>query len=307
MKYRWTILAASVLLTACDQPDTALKDKPATPPAKVIAESSPTVATENKFAEPEASATPTPAEQYAALQERYSAAMKEFAAGAQKVKPAERQKFYSENMPQPRDYAPEMLALAKSNPTEPFAIDALLWVAERAGATDEGTAASDILFTDHLDDPRIKRLLQSLSRTTSAQTEQRLEQLSEKAPDEETKAMAIYTLASYLSQLPDIKQYVKSNPDSHGMSEEVVSYLESSDVSEMRIESLYQRLMDDYGDMKSGNKTYAEVTKGALFVLQNLAIGKTAPDIEGSDLAGVDFKLSDYRGKIVVLDFWGDW
>ena len=25
------------------------------------------------------------------------------------------------------------------------------------------------------------------------------------------------------------------------------------------------------------------------------------------DLAGVEFKLSDYRGKVVFLDFWGHW
>ena len=32
-----------------------------------------------------------------------------------------------------------------------------------------------------------------------------------------------------------------------------------------------------------------------------------APDIEAPDLDGVTFKLSDYRGKVVVIDFWGDW
>jgi cytochrome oxidase Cu insertion factor (SCO1/SenC/PrrC family) len=36
-------------------------------------------------------------------------------------------------------------------------------------------------------------------------------------------------------------------------------------------------------------------------------IGKVAPDIEGVDVDGKKFKLSDYRGKVVVLDFWGDW
>jgi hypothetical protein len=35
--------------------------------------------------------------------------------------------------------------------------------------------------------------------------------------------------------------------------------------------------------------------------------GTVAPDIEGVDLDGVAFKLSDYRGKVVFLDFWGDW
>ena len=36
-------------------------------------------------------------------------------------------------------------------------------------------------------------------------------------------------------------------------------------------------------------------------------IGNLAPEIQGEDLDGVKFKLSDYRGKVVVLDFWGDW
>lgn len=38
-----------------------------------------------------------------------------------------------------------------------------------------------------------------------------------------------------------------------------------------------------------------------------LNIGQRAPEIEGEDIDGVAFKLSDYRGKVVVLDFWGDW
>ncbi len=38
-----------------------------------------------------------------------------------------------------------------------------------------------------------------------------------------------------------------------------------------------------------------------------LEVGNLAPDIQGEDLDGVKFKLSDYRGKVVVLDFWGDW
>ena len=37
------------------------------------------------------------------------------------------------------------------------------------------------------------------------------------------------------------------------------------------------------------------------------AIGKVAPEIEGKDVDGKKFKLSEYRGKVVVLDFWGDW
>lgn len=38
-----------------------------------------------------------------------------------------------------------------------------------------------------------------------------------------------------------------------------------------------------------------------------MGVGNQALDIEGEDLDGKFFKLSDYRGKVVLLDFWGDW
>jgi hypothetical protein len=34
------------------------------------------------------------------------------------------------------------------------------------------------------------------------------------------------------------------------------------------------------------------------------AVGKPAPDTEGTDADGVAFALNDYRGKVVLLDFW---
>lgn len=41
--------------------------------------------------------------------------------------------------------------------------------------------------------------------------------------------------------------------------------------------------------------------------MPQLAVGMIAPEIEGEDLDGKPFKLSDYRGKVVLLDFWGNW
>jgi hypothetical protein len=32
-----------------------------------------------------------------------------------------------------------------------------------------------------------------------------------------------------------------------------------------------------------------------------------APDIDGSDADGHRLRLSAYRGKVVVLDFWATW
>ena len=41
--------------------------------------------------------------------------------------------------------------------------------------------------------------------------------------------------------------------------------------------------------------------------MRNLAIGKPAPEIDAPGLDGKTMKLSDHRGKVVVLVFWGSW
>ena len=72
-------------------------------------------------------------------------------------------------------------------------------------------------------------------------------------------------------------------------------------------ERILERVIQEYASGERSNKSLADRARGELFEIRNLSVGKTAPDIEGKDLDGVDFKLSDYRGKVVVLDFWGHW
>jgi len=44
-----------------------------------------------------------------------------------------------------------------------------------------------------------------------------------------------------------------------------------------------------------------------LFRLEHLCLGCPAPDFESEDVDGNVFKLSDYRGKVTLIDFWGFW
>ncbi len=53
--------------------------------------------------------------------------------------------------------------------------------------------------------------------------------------------------------------------------------------------------------------SFAGSARGALNGMTLLQVGMPAPETEGKDLDGVAFKLSDYRGKAVMLSFWGDW
>jgi cytochrome oxidase Cu insertion factor (SCO1/SenC/PrrC family) len=54
-------------------------------------------------------------------------------------------------------------------------------------------------------------------------------------------------------------------------------------------------------------QTVAEKAEPELFGMRHLSVGSVAPDIEGRDQDGVEFKLSDYRGKVVLLDFWSEY
>lgn len=83
-------------------------------------------------------------------------------------------------------------------------------------------------------------------------------------------------------------------------------------------ERLYQRkdknaaqaLQEAEATIKEVAAKHADLSKqasDALFELHNLTVGRPAMEIEGEDIDGKKFKLSDYRGKVVVLDFWGHW
>jgi hypothetical protein len=65
---------------------------------------------------------------------------------------------------------------------------------------------------------------------------------------------------------------------------------------------IYRELVDKYGDTESGQRA-----KGRLFRYERLQVGMQIPDFESEDVEGVRFKLSDYSGKVIVLDFWGFW
>jgi hypothetical protein len=73
-------------------------------------------------------------------------------------------------------------------------------------------------------------------------------------------------------------------------------------------EALFERALRDYGDVKlPGGGMVADTAEAELFEIRHLAVGKEAPEMEGEDQDGKRFKLSDYRGKVVLIDFWSEY
>ena len=66
-------------------------------------------------------------------------------------------------------------------------------------------------------------------------------------------------------------------------------------------------LLEKLGKEESLNEQLGKRVEKMLFKVTHLVVGCEAPEIEGVDHDGDKFRLSEYRGKVVLLPFWGFW
>ncbi len=140
---------------------------------------------------------------------------------------------------------------------------------------------------------RIIQLCQTLEGQGGASSEALLRTFLEKDSRRDVQGVACLSLAKSL----------KSRADEMADSQ-------AKDAEKLRHESeeLFERATKKYADVRTrfGGKI-GDQAKSELYELRKLSIGKQAPEVEGEDADSKKFKLSDYRGKVVLLDFWGNW
>ena len=56
-----------------------------------------------------------------------------------------------------------------------------------------------------------------------------------------------------------------------------------------------------------GAGTFAEAEADLIRSIRHATVGSVVPDLTGSRMDGVEEALSDYRGRVVLLDFWATW
>lgn len=69
-----------------------------------------------------------------------------------------------------------------------------------------------------------------------------------------------------------------------------------------KLDSIYNRF-----DKRLRTTSYLRRMKEKIRNMKTLAVGKPAPDFMSVTSTGASFKLSDLKGKYVLLDFWGSW
>ena len=128
-----------------------------------------------------------------------------------------------------------------------------------------------------------------------------MRQVMRKSPDREVQGLARLALARSLMQRADagegpITDRERSRwVDGEGMKKEA--------------DELLGQVLSGYGGLADPvlGGTMADQARAARDELRRLALGAAAPEIEGRDADGKAFRLSDYRGKVVLLDFGGSW
>ncbi len=225
--------------------------------------------------------------------------------------PAAKNEVMQQRVKTEQKLAQEALALVGESDDDNLSIQILVWVSNFPGETQ--AKATDLLMNKYITSPAMGMLASRLARQQPGpKTEGMLRAIIEKNKDPEVQGLATMALASYLggsmTKIAALDDQMKEQVAA-SMGEGGTAYLEkwtTKAIEAARIK-LLETCVEKYGDISMGRRTIGQTAEGQLFVLKYLQIGKVAPDIEGSDLDEVAFKLSDYRGKVVVLDFWGDW
>jgi hypothetical protein len=266
--------------------------------------------------------TLTPAQQYQTLEKEYQTAVKEFRNANTKLKKSEeRQRFILEKNPQGQ-FAPRFLKLAEKNPKDPAAVDALIWIVSHVNFKNDPknprSKAIQILLCDHLQSEKMATLCQSPSIRSALDEDRRhlVSAVLAKSKYRPAQGQACFALAHQAETRLRSAQRLKERPEmakswQGSLGKETVEVLVNADVETLskEAESLYKRVIKDFGDLiDSDNKKLSETAKEKLDELPYpILVGKPAPEIEGEDIDGKKFKLGDYRGKVVLLDFWGNW
>lgn len=209
-----------------------------------------------------------------------------------------------------------MRALLDEDASDQAAFDALLWLLRERTAEGEMAANLELLEKHHFARADMSQAILSLQYANDPTGTALLDRLAKHSPHRNVRGQATMAQAEALRDLLQRIAEVAGASEAERAqlaqyySEDQLAQLAKLDPAATQADAvkLYESVIRDYADVPATRRgVLGDAAKATLNEMQNLVVGKLAPDIEGEDIAAVPFKLSDYRGKVVMLDFWGHW
>jgi len=182
--------------------------------------------------------------------------------------------------------------LIEKHPNDPVAIDTLMWLISRDNLGASTTAALGNFSPELMQNDRMLEVCTLLGHGfTDRPGEDFLRQLIAKSPHRQVQGEARFAQALRLKRQLDRQPAAGPN----------------GEMLARTAEQILNTVIEKYGDVKHYPSTLKEAAEGTLFEMKFLGVGSPVPEIDGEDLDGKPLKLSDFRGKVVLLDFWGTW
>jgi thiol-disulfide isomerase/thioredoxin len=209
------------------------------------------------------------------------------------------------------------LGLAKDHPGDPESVDALAWVIQNGNTAPEARIqAMEILRRDQIASERLVEACRWASNTIGMESlaaERLLRDAIAKSPHRMVRGWAHFSLGELLKSRADLVRDIDKLPPAYSkwIGEAAIKQMSSRTPDDLfrEAEASYSQVARSYADLNHPRtgKTLGEVAEGRAYGIQNLTIGRTLPEIAGVDVDGKPLKLSDYRGKVILLTFSGLW
>lgn len=197
-------------------------------------------------------------------------------------------------------FAPRFLAFAEKNPQDASAIESLLFAMQTSGGANGKSGiyqqALKMVRSGYLDSPNIKKMFSMLAHSNDEESIQTLKEVIAKHPDRKVQAQACKKLASGLENAAQQATMIQNNPEMRKNFEAQVDknfvekLLLNAEKNKKEAAELTKLVQDKYSD-----------------IFPNLSVGQPAPEVVNKDLDGKTVKLSDLKGRVVVLDIWATW
>ena len=175
--------------------------------------------------------------------------------------------------------------------------------------------ATALLLRDHIKSDKLGVVCERMRYGTRKEYETFLKRVMKESPHKDVQGLACLSLAQFLHSHSLKFDLLKERPELVNRYEALLGkdYYDElrrkgDDGRTKEVETLLEQAAAKYGEVKMPyGGTVGEQAKAELFAIRHLAVGKEAADIEGIDQDGKPFKLSDYRGKVVLLYFWSEY